>query len=139
MVHSFFLFYLLKNKPIIEKLSLNPELDLNYSQFKLDCHVDSKKIDLPILSFVDSDLAVTKIKIYDYMSKEIRKKGKTADNVVVSMFMYRYNRIDLSRLIIGMGPNDYLLEFVQDCDTSIALYCPIIIFDHIKNAEQLAY
>ncbi len=138
MVYSFFLFCLVKDKPIIDSLELNTDVDLNYSQFKLKCRIRSQEIELPIISYADQFFADTKLKVYDYMSKEL-KKGKTKDNVLVTAFMFKNARIDLSRLIKGTTVDDYLLEFVQNCETTIALYSPIVMYDHIKNAEQLVF
>jgi hypothetical protein len=138
MVHSFFLFCLVKEKPIIDSLDLNSAVDLEYSQFKLNCRFGSKQIDLPIVSYVEEFLPTIKLKVYDYMSRELRK-GKTADNVLITMFMYKYSRIDLTRLIKGTNVDDYMLEFVQDCDTTKCVYSPIVIYDHIKSAEQLVF
>lgn len=137
MLYSFFLFCLVKNKPIIDSLELNSSVNFDYSQFKLNCYVGSEKIELPILSFADSTLAETKIKIYDFMSREIRKKGKTIDNTLVSMFISSYNRIDLSRLI--KDSNGFSLEFVRDCDVTQVLYRSIDIFDRIRDAERFVF
>lgn len=138
MVYSFFIFCLVKNKPIIDDLELNTDIDLDYSQFKLKCRVGSEKIGLPIISYADQFFADIKLKVYDYMSKEL-KKGKTKDNVLVTTFIAKDTRIDLSRLIKGETVDDYLLEFVQNCNTTRVLYSPIVIYDHIKNAEQLVF
>jgi hypothetical protein len=131
-MHAFFSFNIIQASRInlVLDLAINQTINnIDFSQFNL---IANRTLYLPVYSYVDS-ISVLKMKIL-FRIKEETQKAQGTENLFVFFLLARYSRIDLSRLL--MKNNNYILEIVQDCDTSKVFYEPVKLYDKFEEVKS---
>jgi len=127
MVHIFYIFKILpalQTDLHFDDLVINMRIDEELcSQFQLAGKMGDHNFLVPIYSCCSNSLTNLRTKIYDQMLYEIRNNKELTNQTLVYFAFARFTRIDLMRLL--KKNDEYLLEFVQECDTSRVLYEPI--------------
>jgi hypothetical protein len=103
------------------------------SQFALQGYANEETTIIPVFSFCEESVEQIRIRLYDYIIKEIKRAAKQNDVALVYSTLVNYKRIDLMRIV--NHKNQTLFEYTRDCDTSRPLYEPLYVYKYNRVGD----